>query len=431
MTDLRTTRDARSNMSVLVILSTGSAWSRGILRGFMAAAHERDWIVLHFHPDADVKCLVQEWAPAAAVIGPELTAQAIEALSPVPLVSVTVDRCAQGVASVCLDEKAIGTLALQHLLDTGLRHFTTFRFDESPFAVAREQAFVRGAGAVGARVTAGWTGEGARPGQRIEDPAAILAWLSQLPTPCGIFTCTDGWGRTVARYVRLAGLRMPEDIALVGADNDMLECELMSPPLSSVVIPWREIGRSAAQIVQLALSGKPIEGKRVVLSPLAVVARRSSQVFAISDPLVAKAVGWIRSNAERRLSVSMVARAVGGGRKRLERRFRAALDRTVHQEIRRAHVDRAKGLLESSGASLVEIAKHSGFTNAALLTDAFHRELGMPPGVYRRRMRQERGLQTIEEPFEPRAQGECSNSPLFAGSLVRATVRLHVPPEAG
>jgi LacI family transcriptional regulator len=380
--------DASASVRVLVVLNTNAAWSRGILRGFAAAAQEYGWAVLHYHPDADMKWLSMEWMPAAAVIGPELGVKVLAELGHVPLVSVTVDRCASGIASVCVDDQAVGALAAKHLLDTGIRHFSTFRFDDSPFAVAREYAFVQAVLAAGAHVTAGWGSEEAPFEGRVEAPAAILEWLRGLTKPCGIFTITDGWGRTVARYVRAAGLRVPEEIALIGADNDVLECELLLPPLSSVVIPWQELGRNAAALVQLGLCSKSIEGKRRVLSPITVMARRSSDVLAIGDPIVAKAVRWIRSNADLRLTVSMVARAVGGGRKRLERRFRATLDRTVHDEIRRSHVDVAKRLLESTDIELVHVAKQSGFATAALLNVAFRREVGMPPGRYRRRARE-------------------------------------------
>jgi LacI family transcriptional regulator len=147
------------------------------------------------------------------------------------------------------------------------------------------------------------------------------------------------------------------------------------------------VGSAAAKLVQLALSGVDVAGQRPVIAPLAVMARRSSDVLAIEDPLVAKAVRWIREHAGHRLTVPMVVRALGGGRQRLERRFRRVLDRTVQEEIRRAHVEAAKSLLETTHASVSEIAKRSGFTNAALLTAAFQRELGMPPGRYRRRVR--------------------------------------------
>jgi len=181
---------------------------------------------------------------------------------------------------------------------------------------------------------------------------------------------------------------VPEDLPLVGVDNDVLECELLAPPLSSVMMPWQELGRNAAKLVQLALCGQAIEGQRLVSAPIAVLARRSSDILAVDDDLVARAVRWIREHADRRVSVPMVAHAVGGGRQRLERRFRRVLDRTVVDEIRRAHVDAAKKLLQTTTLSMAEVAKRSGFTNAALLSVAFQREIGMPPGVYRRRLQQ-------------------------------------------
>ncbi|HMJ54038.1 MAG TPA: substrate-binding domain-containing protein [Polyangiaceae bacterium] len=374
---------------VLVVLNTDAAWSRGILRGFMAAAHEHDWMLLHYNPSSSLNWIAGEWAPAAAVVGPELSLEALAELAPAALVSVTVDRTAHGVASVCLDEEAIAAAALQHLLAAGLRRVSTFRYDESPFAVARESAFIERARAAGAKVVAGWGSDENVPPQRHEDRAAMVAWLRSLPKPCGIFTCTDGWGRAVARYARAARLRVPEDLALVGADNDVLECELISPPLSSVIIPWREVGKNAAKLVHLALSGRAIEGKRSVVSPVGVMARRSSDVLAVDDAVVAKAVRWIRANADRRLTVTMVAGAVGGGRQRLERRFRAVLDRTIQEEIRRTHLEAATRLLTTTRAGLPDIAKRSGFTNAALLNAAFRRELGTTPGAYRRRVQKE------------------------------------------
>ena len=370
---------------VLVVLGTKSAWSRGILRGFAAAAHEHDWTLLHYDAPSDLEWIVREWAPEVAVIG-DLEREAMARLAPATLVSVTIDRSKEGILSVCLDEERIAALAFEHLHAAGFRNVTTFRCDASPFAVARERAFIEQARAAGTRVAPGWGSDDYAPHERGERPAAMVAWLRALPKPCGLFIGTDTWGRLVARYVREAGLRVPEDIALIGADNDELECQLISPPLSSVMIPWQEVGRNAATLVRLTLGNQAIPRRRMVVSPIAVVARRSSDVLAVDDTLVANAVAWIQKHADRRLTVAMVARAVGGGRQRLERRFRGALDRTIQDEIRRAHVEVARQCLSSSSASMAEVAKRSGFTNASLLSVAFRRELGMPPGVYRRRV---------------------------------------------
>jgi len=376
---------------VLVVLGTEGAWSRGVLRGFMAVANEQDWALVHYWPGSDLKWVSNEWAPAAVVFGPELDSKAIARFAPAALVSVTVDRSAARIASVCLDEEGIAAFAAEHLLSKGFQNVSTFRYDEAAFAVARERAFVEQARAAGAKVAAGWGNADYTPSLRQERPAAMVAWLRSLPKPCGIFTCTDGWGYTVARYAHEAGLRIPEDIAVVGADNDVLGCELLSPPLSSVMIPWKEVGRHAAMLVRLALAKQPIAGRRVVVSPVAVAARRSSDVLAINDVLVAQAVAWIREHADRRLTVPMVARAVGGGRQRLERRFRRALDRTVQEEIRRAHVERARHWLATTRSGMGDVAKRSGFSSASLLNVAFRRELGIPPGSYRRRVQQQQG----------------------------------------
>lgn len=373
---------------VLAILNMGTAWSRGVLRGFMAAAHERRWTVLHYPPPVDLGALVQKFAPSVLVIGPDSGKVPPAISAAVPVVSVALDLCAEGIVSVFPDEERIGVLALEHLMATGLRQVSTFRLDGSEFGAARARAFVARAQKAGARVAVGWGSDGASSPGRGEDVEGIISWLLGLPKPCGLFTCADHWARVVARYIRLAGLRVPEDIALVGVDDDLVECELLAPPLSSVMVPWPELGNHAAKLVQRLLHGQRIERQRWLVTPLGVAARRSSEVLAIEDAVVAQAVRWIRQNAHRHIDVPMVAAAVGGGRKRLERRFRKSLDRTVQEEIRRARVDTAKKLLRMSGARLVEIAKESGFSTAALLSLAFKREVGMPPGVYRRRARE-------------------------------------------
>ena len=373
---------------VLIVLHTNSAWARGILSGFAAAAHERGWTLLFYNNASDLSLFASALEPVAAVVATEFDAPVFANLDPATFVSLTVDRSAAGIASVCLDEAAIGKLAYEHLQATGLRTVTTFRYDESTFAIAREQAFVEAARARSAVIARGW-GMGENQQDRSENPAAMVAWLEALPKPCGIFTGTDGWGRTVARYAQLAGLRVPEDVALIGADNDELECELMSPPLSSVLIPWQEVGRSAARLVHAALSGKPQTAERVVVQPLNVVPRRSTELLAVDDALVLRAVEWIRGNSASRVTVPMVARAVASGRHRLERAFRRVLGRTIQEELRRVRVESARRVLEESGSSLAVVAKLSGFKTASLLTTAFRRETGMTPGAYRRRAQSE------------------------------------------
>jgi LacI family transcriptional regulator len=374
---------------VLIVLDTCAASSRGILRGFAQVAREQGWNVLHYQPGVDVDWVASEWALSAAVLGPATVGGWPASLAGCVSVAVNIDRSAEGIASVCIDERRVAELALAHFQARGLRTLTTFRVSQSALGAARERAFREAAERAGARLEPAVSAapEGAA---RLEDQASALSlWLSSLRKPCGVFACRDAWAHVVARHARLAGLRVPEDIAILGVDNDPVECEITAPPLSSVAVPWRALGERAAQVVLNGLKGKPIAGHRTLIDPIEVVSRRSSDTFAVDDPLVAAAVAWIHGNKQERLTVPGVARAVGTTRQRLERRFRHALGRTVMQEARRARVEAARLLLATTNFPLHQVARLSGFTSAALLSVAFRTETGVPPGTYRRRTRSE------------------------------------------
>ena len=369
---------------VLLVLDSGGAWSRGILRGFARVAHEQGWAVLHYPPSVNLERLAAELPPSAAVIGPGFSGPWPEGLRGCVSVAINTDRASEGIASVLPDQARIAELAAEHLLARGFRNLTTVRFDS--WGALREARFREAAAACGAQLEPGWWSEG-QPPSRDEQPAAIMAWLARLRKPCGIFALCDVWARMVAHYAQAAQLRIPEDVALVGVDNDAFECELAVPPLSSVAVPWQAFGESAAQLVQLGLRGTPIAGRRVLVKPLDVVVRRSSDAFAVEDSLVSAGVTWIHQHVEGRLTVPMIANAIRVSRQRLERHFRRHLGRTVVEEIRRTRVEVARRLLSTTELALPEIAKRCGFTNAALLSVAFRREVGVPPGAFRRRAR--------------------------------------------
>lgn len=390
--------DSESNRAgprILVVLDSAAAWSRGILRGFARIGHEQGWAVLHYPPtenleqlasEVNLQRLAVEMPPSAVVLGPMFSGPWPSALRECVSVAVNADRCAEGIASVCLDESQIADLAVSHLLARGFKNLTTFGFDPGfgSWAELRDQRFRETAARLGVHLEPGcWAGT-EPPQRKSEHPADVIRWLSQLKKPCGIFALCDAWARTLARYARAANLRVPEDVALVGVDNDLLECEMAAPPLTSVAVPWRSVGESAARLVQLGLQGKPIAGQRVLISPIDVVVRRSSDTFSIQDPLVAEAVAWIHGHIDGRLTVPTIARAMSATRQRLERHFRRELGRTIQEEVRRARVEVARRLLSTTALPLNEIANRSGFTNPALLNVAFRREIGVPPGAFRR-----------------------------------------------
>lgn len=376
---------------VLIVLDTSGAWSRGILRGFAQLSREHAWVLLHYPPGIDLAGVVDDESVSAVVLGPAAVGPWPARWSNAVSVAVNVDRSGEGIASVCIDEERIADLALAHLLARGLRNVASFRFDAAAFGAVRERRFCEAATHAGVSVEPGWWLDAALPPRTEERAPALAAWLAGLRKPCGVFAGCDSWAHIVARHARLGGYRVPEDIAIVGVDNDLLKCEMTAPPLSSVAVPWRSVGEQAARLVRDGLRGKPIAGRRLVIEPTEVVSRRSSDTFAVDDPLVETALAWIHQHLLYPLTVPVVARAVGTTRQRLERLFRRALGRTVMQETRRARVELARRLLSSTNYPLPEVAQRSGFTSASLLSIAFRTETGLPPGAYRRRARGDSG----------------------------------------
>src|SRR3974390_802696 len=234
-----------SGPRVLIVLAPTAAWSRGVLRGFSELGQEQGWDLVHYFPGTDLAWLDRYWEPTATVLGPEGGDDWPKAVRSKGGVSVDCERTAQGVPSVCLDEKQIGELALDHLLSKGLSRVTAFRYDDSPFAIAREQAFLGAASASGAQLAAPWWSGHLEPSQM--DPATLSSWVGSLPKPCGVFACCDAWAQVVIRYAGAADVRVPEGLAVLGGDNDPTICELTTPPLSSVTVPWQSMGRHAAE----------------------------------------------------------------------------------------------------------------------------------------------------------------------------------------
>jgi LacI family transcriptional regulator len=364
-----------------------------VLAGINAIAVAHGWVLHTYDPSQYFRAAMIDHDPdlVIAVMTDDLPAELIDGRSGVPLVAAGVDMSAKGVVSVDVDDEAAGELAGQHLASRGLRTLAAFGFWHHGWARRRLAGFRRAASNAGIPCeVGGWPDLNAEPPtgeEALGSPTNIRAWLLSLPKPIGMMICCDSWARLIANQARLGGIRVPEDLALVGVDNNPQVCELMHPPLSSVDIPWRRIGYDAAQLGERMLRNETIEVRRVALPPAGVFARRSSDVLAVDDPDVAAALTFIHAHADRPVSVSQILRHVPVYQHRLERKFKQLVGRRMQQEIRRVHVERAKRLLTATDLPMPDVAVKSGFANASKLSVAFRTETGQTPSDFRRRFR--------------------------------------------
>jgi len=375
-----------------LVFSYSLAYCRGILRGIKAFARTRDnWIFTPVNPEADAGLRVlRELEPAGVIahVYNDALARALRSLDR-PVVNVCGVLPGLTFPRVGLDDAAIGRLAAEHLIDRGLRNFAFVGHADHGYSVGREGAYRRAVRAAGFPVVSHLeTRSRFEPRGRLWSfDDAVLRWLVALPKPVGVFACNDVWGAQLSEVCRQAHLRVPEDVALLGVDNDDLLCELARPSLSSVAVPSEAVGHAAGALLDRLLSGKRPPALPTLLPPRQIVTRQSSDILAIDDPDVAAVVRAIRQRAHEQIRIDDVLDAAPVSRRSLERRFRSALGRGIGDEIRRVRMDRVRQLLADSHLPVAQVATSAGFTDGKHLSVVFRQEMGMTPTAYRRRIR--------------------------------------------
>jgi LacI family transcriptional regulator len=208
-------------------------------------------------------------------------------------------------------------------------------------------------------------------------------WLKQLPKPVGLMGCYDIRAREVLDACMLAGLAVPDEVAVIGVDNDDLICELAEPRLSSVIPNAHRTGYEAAALLERMLAGERVPPGAYLIPPVGIVTRHSTDMLAVDDPHVAAALRFIRERACDGINVEDVVAAVPLSRRVLETRFKQLTSRTPHAEIQRVQIDRVKQLLTETELTLEAAAHRCGFRHSEYMSVVFKRITGMTPGRFR------------------------------------------------
>lgn len=375
-------------------ISHSFAYYRGVLRGIARYSEGRPQWLFTFIAGETQPLLTVGRQRLAGLIASVNTRAAIRKYA----------QCRRPVVNICdvtpglrfprvgVDNRSVGQLAADHFLQRGLRHFGFIGPPDHLYSTERQEAFCQALKNAGGTVASYHT-----PASRPFDPEDRLwdlgpnvsRWLRRLPKPVGIFAPGDNWGVQIAEVCRGIGLRVPDDVALLGVDDDDLDCELARPRLSSVIVPAERIGYEAAALLDQLLAGEKPPADPILLPPLGVMTRRSTETLAIDDREVAAAVRFIREHAHLPLRVNDVLREVPVGRRSLEKRCTKALGRGLGEEIRHAHVELARRLLARTELPVKAVAERAGFSDFRHLAVSFRRSLGLTPSAYRRQMRGE------------------------------------------
>jgi LacI family transcriptional regulator len=366
----------------------------GTMQGIGRYARGRgNWALVEVSPHRRLGEALASLNPAGIIVG-AFGPGTVDCLRKIrrPVVTVSSDLPELNFPQVILDAASIGVVAANHLLECGLRSFGYFGPPWCGPDSEREGGFhqtLRHLSYTPSVCYVRPAGENPRGGT-FEPQKHVLRWIRQLPKPAGVFAPLDTWALWLCGACKQEGIKVPEEIAIIGADNDELVCELTQPSISSVMFPSERIGYEAAAMLDRLINGKPVPDKPLLLPATSVATRQSTNVLAGVEPVVSMAVRFIREHFAEPIKVDDVLRQMHLPRRSFELKFREAIGRSPAQEIRRMRVALAKTILtNNSGIKTASIAKHCGFSSAARLFEAFRQATGMTPAKYRRTMGQE------------------------------------------
>jgi LacI family transcriptional regulator len=382
-----------AQIEVALIVDTGSPYDRRIVRGVAAYVSQNrcEWS-LYVEEDLVARLPdLSAWAGEGIIANfdDRRVAAAVTGLD-IPVVGVGggygyYDANSQ-IPYVRTDNRSIARLGAEHLIGLGLQQFA---FCSHPptrvngWAKERADEFQRMIVEAGFRCRV-FTGRYNTVRNWRRARAALQQWLLGLPRPIGVMACDDSRARHVLQACREVGLRVPDDVALVGVDNGDIMCKLSQPQLTSIEQGSMGVGYQAAAMLDRMLAKKSPKSLSSVVPPVRLVVRQSTDMMAVADKDVAKALRYIRQHACEGIQVHDVLAVVNMSRSSIESKFRDALGRTVYDEIRRVRIEAARRLLTTTNIPIKEVAGQVGASSVQYFNAMMRSTTGQTPGQIRK-----------------------------------------------
>jgi LacI family transcriptional regulator len=375
---------------VALLLETDMAFDRAIARGVGHYIHSHTgWIIL-MDPMTEASLdSLRHWAPDGIITSTRLPAvRDIGTITDIPIVGFGSYSEQQHrdlkFPIVSSNQTEIGRMAARYFINKRLRHFAFCGGAETA-----QWCHERRTGFVAELAHQGFACDIYQPDTDsvTSMPSAIVSlgrWLESLPKPAGVFVFFDGWARWVLDACVLEGLQVPQEISVLGVDNDRWLCDLSQPSLSSIDPNVETAGYTAADILHKLMSGQPAPSGVTLVDPAKVEERDSSSYLAFEDSQVAFAIRYIKEHACDPIAPADVLKVTGMSNSTAYRKFMKSLGRSIHDEIQRVQMDRVQQLLTSTNLSVTEAAHQAGFQNMRYLTKVFRDVTGMTPTEYRR-----------------------------------------------
>lgn len=380
-----------STPEIALLTETSTSWGREVVEGVGGyVRNHRPWHLFLRPQGMEEKAeLPSDWNGQGIIarVTSLALARSLEAFH-VPVVNISgINISGVEFPRVVPDETAVAQTGVQHLRELGLNELGYYVDPARKSARQRNAIFSAEIKRLGLSCHTFAIPDSSERQDWRAKRERLAAWLKELPKPVGIMAWGDVEARDVADACMKTGILVPEEVAILGIDSDRLINTMNNPVLSGIDLPTRRQGYLAARLLDRLMSGEPPKHTEILLKPLGVNVRASTDIQAIVNPHVRKAMNYIRENARSGITVKDVLEHVPMSRRTLERHFLDVLGRTPAAEIRRFRLETARRLLEESDMPISEVASASGWRYVEHLIPLFKRHYGFTPLQYRKHIR--------------------------------------------
>lgn len=350
---------------IVLLLETSRSFGRQLIMGI--ANYSKLYGPWSFYKEPiDLKSSfphLTSWKPDGIIMRDSLITKELLKLNIPTIVAIHNSTYPKDLPTIKTDSKAIAQMASQHFLEKGLRNMAFCGFDDFEWSKERGKYFSMFNEEAGYKtqiyvqqnkhIDSDWENE-----QR-----HVSEWIINLPKPVGIFAANDDRGQHILEVCKLINLNVPEDVAVIGVDNDPMICEIGDPPLTSIALNVESAGFEAAKLMDYMITNRKLSGEQIAVSPVHIVQRQSSDILAVGDPEVNRAINFIKKNAQNKILVKDVVKQTNLSRRTLERKFKQSIRRSIYGEIKRVRIELIAKMLIETDLPISHISSLFNFTD--------------------------------------------------------------------
>ena len=382
------------SFKILLLIDFSEEYGRALLRGITRySQHHGSWSFCKMPPfvrekygmDGILK-FAKEWQ-AQGIVAQLYNTLEIQKLvdSGICIIAQDFKERFTDFPNITSDYEKTGVMAAEYFLSKGYQHFTFYGFNDFVWSRERATGYTKRLQQAGFEVHRFNSPQKNKHQLWYFRQSPLSEWLKQLPKPMALFACDDNQANHIVEACNLAGIRVPDEVAILGVDNDEMVCNMSNPPTSSICLDTENAGYKVAELMENMILKNGDSFPDIIVESTTVISRQSTDIFAINDNEVLKALQFIRKNIAKKIQVSDVIKVVALSRRAIEKRFMGTIGRSIYQEILFRKMERSAQMLLQTKYNILDVAIHCGFDDDKNFARMFQKYHQLTPLQYRKK----------------------------------------------